>query len=65
MDDAMLLEDELCQLDLDHKARSAYCEVRDRKGSRLGGYLIAGGRYVSYVRDEELERRLDGRRRRA
>ena len=63
-EDAFLFEGELADLDRAHRAESGRCEVIDRRsGHRLGGYLVAGGKILVFVRDDEWERRYGGKRR--
>ena len=59
-DDALLFEAELADLDRSHGVSSALCEVRDRRGSRLGGYLVSAGKLLTFLRDEQFERRFGG-----
>ena len=63
-DDAFLLESELADLDLAHGATSGCCQILDRRTwRRLGGYLLASGKLLTFTRDEDFERRFGGRRR--
>ena len=48
-DDALLFESELADLDVAHGATNVTCEVRSRGGRRVGGYLLAGGKIVTFV----------------
>ena len=65
-EDAFLFESELAELDQAHGVMSATCEVIERKtGKRLGGYFIAGGKLVVFVRDENQRRFGGGRRSRS
>lgn len=53
-DDAIMFESELADVD---KARGnlsegTTCEVLDRRGRRLAGYWVSGGRIMSYLRDD-------------
>ena len=63
-DDALLFEAELADLDLAHGVRNAHCEVLDRNGRRVGGYLITAGRLCTFLRDQDRERRFGRQRRR-
>ena len=59
-DDALLFEGELADIDRARGTQSALCEVRDRKGHRLGGYVITAGHCCVYVRDEQFKQRFGG-----
>lgn len=62
-EDALLFESERADLDLVHGVESGRCEVVDRRtGHRLGGYLLTGGKMLSFLRDEDRERRFGKRR---
>ena len=58
VDDALLFEAELAELDRAHDETSVICEVRDRRGHRMGGYLLAGTTFVNFIRDEQSARRF-------
>lgn len=64
-DDALLFEAELADLDRAHGTQHAKCEVLDREGRRVGGYLITAGRLCAFLRDDERERRFGRSGRRA
>lgn len=51
-DDALMFEAELADIDgaQAHESDGMTCEVIDRKGRRLGGYWVAGGKVMSYIR---------------
>ena len=51
-DDALLFESELADLDVTHGATNVTCEVRSRGGRRVGGYLLAGGKIVTFVEED-------------
>lgn len=55
-DDALLFEAELADLDRAHGVESALCEVRSRRGQRLGGYLLTAGKLLSFLRDRDYAR---------
>lgn len=58
-DDAFLLESELADLDRARGVTSGRCEVIDRRsGHRLGGYLMAGDKALTFLRDERHEARF-------
>ena len=59
-DDALLFEGELADIDLAHGVKSAICEVRDRRGRRMGGYVITAGSICSFVRDQHFRERFGG-----
>ena len=63
-DDALLFEGELADIDRAHGTQSALCEVRDRKGRRLGGYVITAGRECVFLRDYSHDQRFGGAGRR-
>ena len=52
-DDALLFESELADLDVAHGAADVTCEVRSRGGHRVGGYLLAGGKIVTFVEEDK------------
>ena len=59
-DDALLFEGELADIDVARGTDSALCEVRDRRGRLLGGYVITAGRLCAFVRDEHFNQRFGG-----
>lgn len=63
-DDALLFEGELADIDRARGVKSALCEVRDRKGRRLGGYVITAGRLCAFLRDTHFNQRFGGAGRR-
>ena len=56
-DDALLFESELADLDVAHGATNVTCEVRSRGGRRVGGYLLAGGKIVTFVEEDRGAKR--------
>ena len=56
-DDAMLYEGELADLDRAHGVQGAECAVLDRRGRRIGGYMITAGSMYAFVRDEDYPRK--------
>ena len=55
-EDAFLLEGELADLDRAHGVAAGSCEVLDRKGRRLGGYMLTGGKMLVFLRDNEFNK---------
>ena len=56
-EDAFLFESELADLDKTHDVSSGKCEVIERRtGKRLGGYLLAGGKMIVFLRDHDQKR---------
>lgn len=63
-DDALLFEAELAELDVARHVDGATCEVRDRgRALRAGGYVLAGGRLTSFLRDDEHDRKYGSSKR--
>ena len=60
-DDALLFEAELADLDRARGITAARCEVLDRKGRRVGGFVITAGRMLAFVRERGSERRYTRR----
>lgn len=56
-DDAMLYEGELADLDRAHGVQGAECAVLDRRGRRIGGYMITSGSMYAFVRDDDHPRK--------
>ena len=50
-DDALMFEGDLAEIDGARGTEGARCEVMDRKGRRIGGYWVSGGRTMSYLGD--------------
>ena len=51
LDDALLFEAELADLDRAHGEAGVLCEVRDRQGQRMGGYLLTPEKMLNFLRD--------------
>lgn len=51
-DDALMFEAEMADVDRSrpNEADGTTCEVLDRRGRRLGGYWISGGKVMAYLR---------------
>lgn len=61
-DDALLFEGELADLDRARGVGGAECAVFDRRGRRVGGYMISSGSMFAFVRDEDHDRKYSTKR---
>ena len=60
-DDALLFEAELADLDRAHGVDGAECAVLDRRGRRVGGYMICSGSMYAFLRDDDFNRKYSTR----